>query len=343
MAVLVNRGEWSARVDLHSAAAAAAAYVASVQEASGAIPWFPGGHLDPWDHVEAAIGLDLAAMHERAGAAYRWLATVQNPDGSWPARIEGGRITDPTRDTNFSTYVAVGVWAHYLITRDAAFLRDCFPMVQRGIDFALRLQGPHGEVFWATDGDGNVWDEALVTGSSSVYLSLRCAIDAAAELGVDAGRWRRSQAALGVALTSRPYAFAQLGRETRRYSMDWYYPVLAGALPLAESRLRLESQWDEYVRPGWGALCVCDEPWVTVAETCELAIALVRARDHVGARDLLQWVSRYQDDDGAFWTGVRHPDGALWPPEKPTWTAGAFIMAASLLDGNEAMSRIFDA
>ena len=33
--------------------------IAEWQLPSGMIPWFPGGHADPWNHVEAAMALDL--------------------------------------------------------------------------------------------------------------------------------------------------------------------------------------------------------------------------------------------------------------------------------------------
>ena len=38
--------------------------IAALQRPDGAIPWFHGGHLDPWDHIEAAMALDAAG---RAG------------------------------------------------------------------------------------------------------------------------------------------------------------------------------------------------------------------------------------------------------------------------------------
>jgi hypothetical protein len=31
--------------------------IAEVQLPDGMIPWFPGGHADPWNHVEAAMAL----------------------------------------------------------------------------------------------------------------------------------------------------------------------------------------------------------------------------------------------------------------------------------------------
>src|SRR5690606_8674499 len=58
-------------------------HLAGLQAASGMIPWWPGGHCDPWNHVESAIALDIAGLHDAAERAYEWLADIQRPDGSW--------------------------------------------------------------------------------------------------------------------------------------------------------------------------------------------------------------------------------------------------------------------
>ncbi len=34
-----------------------ASTIAKWQLPNGMIPWFPGGHCDPWNHVEAAMAL----------------------------------------------------------------------------------------------------------------------------------------------------------------------------------------------------------------------------------------------------------------------------------------------
>lgn len=44
--------------------------IAAAQESSGAIPWFDGGHTDPWDHVESAMALTTAGLLEPARAAF---------------------------------------------------------------------------------------------------------------------------------------------------------------------------------------------------------------------------------------------------------------------------------
>ncbi|HEY6576929.1 MAG TPA: prenyltransferase, partial [Mycobacterium sp.] len=38
--------------------------IAATQESTGAIPWFDGGHTDPWDHVENAMALTAAGLLE---------------------------------------------------------------------------------------------------------------------------------------------------------------------------------------------------------------------------------------------------------------------------------------
>ena len=49
------------------------ARIAGVQRTSGEIPWCPGRKTDPWDHVEAAMGLSVGGWLQQAQAAYAWL------------------------------------------------------------------------------------------------------------------------------------------------------------------------------------------------------------------------------------------------------------------------------
>ena len=52
-------------------------FILDTQLPSGEIPWFDGGYTDPWDHVEAAMGLSIGGEYEAAVAAYRWLVQTQ--------------------------------------------------------------------------------------------------------------------------------------------------------------------------------------------------------------------------------------------------------------------------
>ena len=143
----------------------------SVQRADGMIPWFDGGHCDPWNHVEAAMALSVCGLVERGHGAYRWLAERQLPDGSWFNYYQGTGVKDQRLDTNVCAYLAAGAWHHHLITGDVEFLGELWPTIERGIDFILRWQQPDGSVLWSLDSAGRPEEYALLTGSSSIYHS----------------------------------------------------------------------------------------------------------------------------------------------------------------------------
>lgn len=48
-------------------------YLLALQRENGEIPWFEGGHTDPWNHTEAAMGLSIAGEYAAAERAYDWL------------------------------------------------------------------------------------------------------------------------------------------------------------------------------------------------------------------------------------------------------------------------------
>jgi len=81
----------------------------------------------------------------------------------------------------------------------------------------------------------------------------------------------------------------------------------------------------------YGVLCVSDEPWVTVAETSELCLALKAAGREGLARRVFDWIAARRYDDGSFWCGYTWPDGVIWPESKYAWTNGVVLMAADAL------------
>ena len=78
---------------------ATARHLVRLQQPSGMIPWFPGGHCDPWNLVESAMALDVAGRHAEALAAYRWLVDTQLPSGAWHNyyRADGSVEEEQTR------------------------------------------------------------------------------------------------------------------------------------------------------------------------------------------------------------------------------------------------------
>ncbi|HLM06570.1 MAG TPA: prenyltransferase [Blastococcus sp.] len=312
-------------------------WIADQQARDGALPWFTGGRLDPWDSVEAAMALDVGGEHARAAAAYRWLAGVQRPDGSWAGDYVHGRETSPAAESNHAGYLAVGAWHSWLVSGDEELVAELWPAVRAGLDIVTRMQLPGGAIGWALRPDGSPDDTALLTGSSSLFQALRCGLALAALRGDTQPDWELAVTDLGTALRTRPEDFA----DRSRFSMDWYYPVLGGAVTGEEARERLAAGWDTFVVPGLGARCVADRPWVTGAETCELALALAAAGQRDAAIEQVAAMQHLRDDDGSYWTGLVFADGVRWPVERTTWTAGAVVLAADALSGATAAADLF--
>jgi hypothetical protein len=310
--------------------------IAAQQQRDGAIGW-PDGHVDAWNHVECAMALSVCGLRDPARRAYEWLRTTQRADGSWPRATAHGTVIDPAAESNHAAYPAVGVWHELLVTGDADFARRMWPVVRAGIEFTLGLQLPRGEVIWQRKADGLPDDYALLTGCSSIYHSLRCAIALAEQLGEPQPDWELAADLLGHAVACHPAAFA----DKSWYSMDWYYPVLGGALRGSAARQRLESGWETFVVPGLGVRCVRDEPWVTGAETCELVLALEAIGECGRAAELFAQIHHLRDASGAYWTGWQFANQAHFPDERSSWTSAATVLAADALGQATAGAGIF--
>jgi hypothetical protein len=318
---------------------AVCAFIASSQYCSGEIPWCRGDKTDPWDHVEAAMGLAVGGCLAEARRAFAWLAQTQNDDGSWYAAYRQGCPEDRTRDANMSTYIAVGLYHHYLISGDLELVAGLWTTVERAVDFALRLQAPGGEIHWAISPEGRVDPVALLTGSSSIYMSLKCALACARLLGIERPAWRRALAKLRQAIQNKPHLF---NMTKSRFSMDWFYPVLCGAVTGEAAQRRIDRLWKKFVLDGQGVLCVSDAPWVTLAETCELVLTLSALGNRNLAEIVFGWIGDKRFADGSYWTGYTYPDMVVWPEERFTWTHAAVLIAADALYQLTPAGRIFE-
>jgi hypothetical protein len=139
--------------------------------------------------------------------------------------------------------------------------------------------------------------------------------------------WELAGGRLGHALRSHRDLF--LDKST--FSMDWYYPVLGGAVRGYAGERLLADRWDDFVVPGLGIKCVDTNPWVTGAETCELALALDALGDRERALRLFADMQHLRDTEGRYWTGYVYPDDVNWPVEHTTYTAAAVLLAADAL------------
>jgi len=310
--------------------AATARSIIAAQQPDGAIPWAAEAHVDVWNHVEAAMGLLAAGEVEAAERAYDWVSAMQRSDGSWPSTWQNGVVTEDRGDSNFGAYFAVGLWHHWLIQHDLDVVRKHWPTVRAGLDWVVDLQQPFGGISWTP-----VDELCLLTGNSSIHHSLRAGAAIAALMGEPQPGWELAGGRLGHALRHHRDQFA----DKSTFSMDWYYPVLGGAVRGPEAYVLLETRWDDFVVPGLGARCVDTNPWMTGAETCELVMALDAIGDHERALQLFTDMQMLRAADGGYWTGWVYADSAIpnenpnvfWPEEHTTFTAGAVILAADAL------------
>jgi hypothetical protein len=338
---------------------ATALAIAAAQLPCGAIPW-PDGHVDPWDHVECAMALSACGLTRQARLAYQWLRETQRDDGSWPrsfgpaspaptaqpplpsatplsAALHGLVATDQAAESHHAAYVAVGAWHELLVTGDVGFAMSMWPVVRRAMDWVVELQAPRGEIAWERDAAGAPGEFALLSGCASILQGLRCAIALAEIAGQPQPDWELAADQLAHVVACHPEAFA----DKSRWAMDWYYPVLGGALRGAAAAEHLAASWDTFVVPGLGVRCVSDQPWVTVAETCELVLALQACGKRAEALDLLESVQWQRHSDGSYWTGWQFVNENHFPNERSSWTSAAVILAADALHGFSSGAGIF--
>lgn len=323
----------------HDELRATAESIARLQLTSGMIPWFDGGHCDPWNHVETAMALDTLGFHGEARRAYEWLADTQRPDGAWHNYyLPDGSIEDAKLDTNVCAYVAAGLWHHWLCTGDLATVKNLWTVVSAALEWVLAHRRADGTVLWACEVDATPWDYALLTGSSSIRHSLRCGAMLAALVDDHPDHLLRAADAIDRVVRTDISAF----EPKERWAMDWYYPVMTGTLEGTAAKDRLASMWNTFAMPGLGIRCVSDEPWVTAAETAECSLAHSALGDADTAIELLAATRPHRCDDGSYLTGIVYPGRIAFPADERTaYTGAAVILAADAITGASPGSRLF--
>ncbi|MSZ67984.1 MAG: prenyltransferase, partial [Actinobacteria bacterium] len=233
--------------------------IAKLQLPNGMIPWFENGHCDPWNHVETAMALDVMGRHDNAQLAYEWLRTTQRTDGSWYNYFHSdGKVEETKLDSNVCAYIGTGLWHHWLCTQDRETVKHFWPMLESAMTWVLKMRRNDGTILWAREENEKPWDYALLTGCSSIRHALISASKIAAVLNTARPEWIEAAAQIDQVIQNDRDAF----EPKDRWAMDWYYPVLTGALIGDAAKSRLAEQWNTFVMPELGVRCVSDEPWV---------------------------------------------------------------------------------
>lgn len=325
--------------------------ILELQQDDGRIYWIDGGIFDPWNHVLSAMALNVAGEHEAAGRAFSALIELQGDDGALPGQCGASVPLDsnnrhllaqkalPLVDTNFTGFLATGLWHAYRLHGDTQWLAAFRVPLRKAMDFIREHQSPHGEIAWRRQQSNESLEQvdALRTGNCSLFKSLSLADLAFRKTGEPCPGLGTSTTSVKEALLHKPWRFDRTWGSKDRYAMDWYYPVLSGVLTGTEAHDHLMSRMDEFVDPRYGCRCVNDQPWFTTAETCELAIALCAVEEPAKAATLMQALSPLRADAGGYWMGWQSEEQIYWPCERPSWTAAAMILAL------DAMHRITQA
>ena len=115
-------------------------FISNMQQSSGAIPSNSDGSHDPWDHLEAVMGLATLGYMNEALQGLEWMKDNQNSDGSWYNLYLNNQAIKKNKQSNFSTYISVAVWHYYLLSQDQSILEKFWDSIEQGILFALNLQ-----------------------------------------------------------------------------------------------------------------------------------------------------------------------------------------------------------
>ena len=267
-----------------------------LQRKDGCIPWTKDGVFDAWNHLECVMALNTLGYSKEVDLGFSYLKKNQLDDGSWLGELGSTLDIDEKkgtfinkdikskvyfRDTNFAAYIATACWHDFLINNSVDRLTNNWEMIEKAINFVIENQMEDGSIRWAAKGIEAPKDDSLLTGCCSIYKSLICAINCASQLNRENPNWTKSLKKLENAIKNKPESFDKTWESKKRFSMDWYYPVLCGAIVGKKAEERINSQWNKYVLNEKGCLCVLDQPWVTIAETAELAIALIKIQKKI--------------------------------------------------------------
>ena len=317
-------------------------YIKSMQYESGAIPSDDDGFHDPWDHMESIMGLSFSNEYVASKLAFSWLIKNQNSDGSWFAKYKNEVPVEKNKPTHFGPYISVAALHFYKIFLDKDFLEELWPAIESAINFSLNLQINNGTIPWSIDKYGEIENDFLITGSSSILKSIECGLAISKILKKDKNlkNWIKSYELLSQAIKN-PVGKFDICKDRKRFSMDSYYPILSGCLDQNEIKSYLDKIFKDFYVKDIGIKCVIEEPWVTVAETSEFIISLMIYGDQEKSVELLTDVLNITDENKIPYMGWQYEENIFWPNEKPSWTAAALIIAADTVLNFSNASNLF--
>ncbi|AVX19731.1 oligosaccharide amylase [Carboxydocella sporoproducens DSM 16521] len=162
-----------------------------------------GGYAYCWGRDAAFItyAIDRAGYKEAAARFYRWAAKAQNADGSWEQRyyLDGAIAPNWGLQIDETGSVLWGMWQHYALYRERAFLAEMWPSFKKGAEFLINFRDAETGL---PQPSFDLWEERCgehTYSAVAVWAGLMAAADAATTLGYqeEAERWRQAAEELG--------------------------------------------------------------------------------------------------------------------------------------------------
>lgn len=304
-------------------------WIITNQSSDGYISWDEKGKCDPWDHCECLIALSIYEEWDAFWLGVKWFFDNINDEGLIYAEFQKGKPSKEYFESHHAPYIILPLMQAALIDKKQDYHKILNQIQLNKLNKIFKglknFQDKDGFYYWAKNDDG-YYDNSLITATMSIYISIMAKEFLAPDLKTNL--WDRK--------------FDRDGVDRSRFSMDFYYPYLAG-IKNNKSEF-LKSLEDFYVK-GLGVKCVKEEPWVTVAESCECVIAALAHENIQIAEDIFNDIQQFQDSEGIFPTGYQYDLKIFWPEEKSTWTNAAVIIAAhalsSKINTNSVKKNVF--
>ena len=305
-------------------------WIISNQSSSGAIFWDEKGKCDPWDHCECLIALAIYEEWEHFWRGVNWFFTNLNEDGLIYAEFQNEKPSKLHYESHHAPYIIMPLIQASLIDGKQDYKKiltnEQLLKLENVFEVLNDFKDEDGYFYWAKDSNGYS-DNSLITASMSIFLSLMAKDKSFHKFNIE--MWQEK--------------FDRDGVDRSRFSMDFYYPFLAG---IKNDKKEFIDILDNYYVKGLGVKCVAEEPWVTIAESSECAIsALIHDNEDI-AKDIFNDIQQFQNKDGIFPTGYQYDMEIFWPEENSTWTNAAVIIAAHALssydlNSNESSVNVF--
>ena len=290
-------------------------WIISNQSSSGAIFWDEKGKCDPWDHCECLIALAIYEEWEHFWRGVNWFITNLNEDGLIYAEFQNEKPSKLHYESHHAPYIIMPLIQASLIDKEQDYKKiltnEQLLKLENIFEVLDDFKDEDGYFYWAKDSNGYS-DNSLITASMSIFLSLVAKDKSFPKFNTE--MWQEK--------------FNRDGVDRSRFSMDFYYPFLAG---IKNNKKEFLDLLDNYYVKGLGVKCVAEEPWVTIAESSECVIsALIHDNENI-AKQIFNDIQQFQNKDGIFPTGYQYNMEIFWPEENSTWTNAAVIIAAHAL------------